>query len=637
MRPRLPICSRRGSVLLIAALLISPFAAAAEPRYIDYLHIEANEGGSSGGHVALQFGADAFHFQHEDGGLIRMQRDDAEMFHFRYAMLGNRPIHETRIAVSDDTFALLRDAFSERLLIQNAQYEHLAELQDDVALFDLWLDRVHVGGEPAGVPVRAAGYFFVDGFAAKSSNGPRSVILTQLGAQLAAAHGTDFIARRTAAMRADLAAWQPRAVRDAPPPLAPDVYPRFAPLASARYREQLEALTALEVLAAAPVPRPDSYRTDHTAAPLDARERSALARFATQLSASLAALAASERPDFGYPLLVGMARLAAIEASLASGRLVILDAFAADAPAAPMPDGAQRDAYLAAVSARLRPAVERERRQFFARPQLREGDYTHLETTANRLLEAEGARRFGLPLRVQSGLLLPARAARRDEVIALPMTAASVEVERDLARAAVAAYRERLAALYGYNLITRNCVSEIFATIDAGLARGANGADESHRRLGGVVETQSSLNFIPVVSAAAVERNYAAVVSRTRPSYRQLRLQTLTAAEPSWRVYLRESNALTSTVYHPAADDSAFLFFTEEPIALRPLLGAANLLIALVDSAVGCVTWPADSGARLQAGLRGALFSLPELAFVNIRKGSMAWVEPEVARAPGEL
>jgi len=238
---------------------------------------------------------------------------------------------------------------------------------------------------------------------------------------------------------------------------------------------------------------------------------------------------------------------------------------------------------------------------------------------------------------VQSGLLLPARAARRDEVIALPMTAASVEVERDLARAAVAAYRERLAALYGYNLITRNCVSEIFATIDAGLARGANGADESHRRLGGVVETQSSLNFIPVVSAAAVERNYAAVVSRTRPSYRQLRLQTLTAAEPSWRIYLRESNALTSTVYHPAADDSAFLFFTEEPIALRPLLGAANLLIALVDSAVGCVTWPADSGARLQAGLRGALFSLPELAFVNIRKGSMAWVEPEVARPPGEL
>jgi hypothetical protein len=102
----------------------------------------------------------------------------------------------------------------------------------------------------------------------------------------------------------------------------------------------------------------------------------------------------------------------------------------------------------------------------------------------------------------------------------------------------------------------------------------------------------------------------------------------LAAAEPRWRVYLRESNTLTSTVYHPVDGDSAFLFFTDDTVALRPLFGTVNLLVGIADSALGLVTWPSDAGARLLAGLRGALFSLPELAFVNIRKGSMAWAPP---------
>ena len=37
-----------------------------------------------------------------------------------------------------------------------------------------------------------------------------------------------------------------------------------------------------------------------------------------------------------------------------------------------------------------------------------------------------------------------------------------------------------------------------------------------------------------------------------------------------------------------------------------------------------------DRGELLTSGLKGAFFSLPELAFVNIRKGSMAWIGPEV-------
>jgi hypothetical protein len=51
-------------------------------------------------------------------------------------------------------------------------------------------------------------------------------------------------------------------------------------------------------------------------------------------------------------------------------------------------------------------------------------------------------------------------------------------------------------------------------------------------------------------------------------------------------------------------------------------LGAANLSVGIGAAVAGLATLPADRGHLLWAGLRGALFSLPELAFVNLRKGT---------------
>jgi hypothetical protein len=224
--------------------------AAADTRSVDYLYVEANEGDSSGGHVALRIGADTFHFQQEIGSLIRMRRDAADVFHFRYAMLGNRAIHASRIAVSDETYALLRDGFTRRLLVQTAQYRHGAVLQDDVELFELWRERLNAD-PTSGVPVRAAGYFLPDGFPGAAPVPGRSPVLVALAASVAQAHGDTFVAERIASLRTALAAWQPAAARGPAPALALDAYPAYAPTASTDYRERIEALTALEVLAAA--------------------------------------------------------------------------------------------------------------------------------------------------------------------------------------------------------------------------------------------------------------------------------------------------------------------------------------------------------------------------------------------------
>ena len=63
---------RIGAGAVVAALLaVTPAPGAT----LDYLYIEANEGGSSGGHVALGIGDDVYHFQHDTGGVLALRRD----------------------------------------------------------------------------------------------------------------------------------------------------------------------------------------------------------------------------------------------------------------------------------------------------------------------------------------------------------------------------------------------------------------------------------------------------------------------------------------------------------------------------------------------------------------------------------
>jgi len=77
------------------ALLIS--SAAVSSASFDYLYVEASEGNASGGHSAIQFGDEVFHYQHHDSGLIRLLRQDKQAFHFLYRFLQNRRIHLNHI------------------------------------------------------------------------------------------------------------------------------------------------------------------------------------------------------------------------------------------------------------------------------------------------------------------------------------------------------------------------------------------------------------------------------------------------------------------------------------------------------------------------------------------------------------
>jgi hypothetical protein len=262
-------------------------------------------------------------------------------------------------------------------------------------------------------------------------------------------------------------------------------------------------------------------------------------------------------------------------------------------------------------------------------------EFTAFEAAANHLAELHLARAEGRDRRMLGASLVPSRPARRaiGELDGAGLSRALKAVEERQA-AYAAAFKRR----WGYNLVTRNCVSEIFTEIDAAFP---GGAAESRARLGGRLEMNGSLNFIPAVSAALVVSAYPVTERLELPSYRTWRKAQMYEHENPVAVFLRESNTLTSAMYRHNPDDSIFVFFTDDAVIARPLLGAVNLAVGLAASAVGLVTWPADGGTTLWAGLKGAVFSLPELFFQNIRKGSFGYVKrdahPDPSPRPVEI
>lgn len=626
---------------LAASMAFAPFvatraAAAATPRgSFAYLHVEANEGGSSGGHVAIRFGDDVYHFQHHAGGIVRLHRDDAAVFRHRYARLENRALHVREIAARPETVARLQRRFDERLLREEHEDAQIAALEADHALL-----AALAAGETPHVDVRGAA-FFASPDAAADVDTTSDVAQDVAPAVVSSRAAVDAVLAELRARDPALAILTQRGGEvDAARArvLASDAGPGLTRTLS----ELLAAERALDVLRDAPPLAPHAVRdADATDLVLDAAELAALARLRDQLAARGAALLASRRPDWGSALLLTIARLAVVERSLATRRLVVLDAFPADA-AVLTPDevAAERD-LLPALLREAAADLARARRPLADGVAPRELQYTALETATNRYVELRAAADEGASLRVARGTLLPEGTATLPLVHTATPTA---RVDRNAWRAAAADAELRLAAARdarrdrrGYELLTRNCVSEIFREIAAALAPEPSASAVSldcagsRAELGGCIDPSAALRFIPFVSAAAVDEEYAVVAREEIPSHRAAALAAMRAHEPEIAVLLRESNVLTSTVYRPNAEDSVFLFFTDGAAPVRPLLGGANLATALGAAAAGLVLLPADDGTLLLRGLRGALFSLPELVFVSIRKGSFAWLPREDA------
>jgi len=594
-----PLARRAAIAALLVVLLPAP--GWASDRFIDYLYIDANEGGSSGGHVGLRVGDDVFHFEYRRPGMLVLRRETFGVFRHAYTVLENRTIEVSRIPVSAETFRLVRERFRRRYFVQRRQLEILDTLRTERRI----LEQMRQGR----VELDGTGFFFGEGRA------PDPALLA-LRQRVLDTYGATFLTARVETLRRHLAALDAQEVPEQPVGASVDGTAAPAYGFARRYRDTLTALTALEVLATARPLRPEVTIT--AAAKelrLGADEAVRLGGLSDALAASLVRLLDSSRPDWGFPLLLGMARLAALERTRQSEQWVFLDAFPRHAVVIARARVARRPEMIGAMLDEARFALDVARVRLASRPRsdemFEEREFLDLEDAGNRFAEIRRALDDGRDLRVPHDLFLPARSDLRPVV--LGPSSAALAARLVAAREREEAYGRVLKRLHGYHVVTRNCVSEILDELDVAL-------------LGERVDMDGSLSFVPAVSAAVVKERYGVSDVFRILSHRRAGLARLYEEENSVRVFLRESNTITSTLYWRNSRDSTFIFFTDDLVVTRPVFGAANLVASVAASAVGLVTAPFDSGKLLRASLRGAFFSLPELFFQNIRKGSFEYV-----------
>ena len=579
--------------------------ARAGPSFISVIYVESNTGDSSGGHAAVRIGDDCFHFQHSPEGLVLLEKEGWEDFRFYYNDLGNRDIYLAEIALQPGEAMAIWQEFMRLRLCQEQQAAKVRDLEGYSRLAAKLLNG------SGRIPVRGAGLF----------SERRSPFTGSIMGEISRRYGKGFLAVQKASLLKDIVEMHAEASHK-----APDLAEMLAAL-----QDRFELLTALDVLengydlAMSALSDPE----DEAIPRLSPDEAGSVKRWKDFFLNSVVSMLSSPRSDRGFPIMLATARFLCACKSLETGRLLLLKP-------APVP-GQEIDIAEAGGLAVVRELyrVKRQELKRAAQTVLRvdvreEPAWNMLENIAaqaNELSAAAGGHRV---ISNYSGSSIPEAAANviLDAAAGAAVPRNAVSIIQGMKTELRDAMKER----WSYSLVARNCVTELFRVIARGLARYEAVAEAQGQKdgIGARLRLHStdfdSFSFVPWIMFRQACSRLRPVNVTHLPSYRHRLLAALYEQDNSFVMHLLENNTLTSRTYRYGRHSSAFLFFTDDLLALRPVCGALNLVWAACRAGAGVVTAPFDYGRLFESGLRGALFSLPELMFVNIRKGDYAFV-----------
>lgn len=617
------VAHKLGRFTLCILLGLATLALADTGALVEYLYIDANEDQASGGHTAMRIGSDVFHFQY-DAGMLTMARDDWADFQLSYRGYQNRNIRAERLAVSEDTHKRLRSSFVRRHITQTGQLDLLADTRRDLALAQA------LSRQPADpIVLPGFGFFQYTGVGQRSSQ--KRPLLLAIEQKL----GADYLLERRAVLERQITSMvvEPLAITDQDYQPGRLPFPRYA--FNQRYADALAGILAIDMLYSGAGLSEDALvlaqyaSADMALLPV---ERAFIQTSSLQLQQRLVALAQSRRPDWGQPFLLGMARLEAMRESLRRNAWVFINIL--DTDAAVVEVGSRTRQLLPLLQDDALALWRDARERWLTTEGWNEPGYAKLEAASANWQELLRVQAGADDWRIRDTKRSP-RGIGRVRKIAVPAAfntannniVSSMELAHQTAR-------KGADELLAYKLFTRNCVSELFTTVDLALEKSLEQRGELPTAFNLQAETEQRLGYrfepspIPFRSAAQVRKHWRVAEDRELPSLRKLYTRAQYQETPRLSILLRESNTLTSSVYQRSDDDSFFVFFTDGNALVRPVLGVVNLTAALGATLVGTVQWPFDNGKQLSAGARGALFSLPELGFLNIRKGTNAWIAP---------
>ena len=583
-------CRWRGLVWTLLFILVTT-ARDSGASSLDFIYVNSNVGESAGGHTALRIDQRLFHYQFFPDERFLLVRERWPHFRHLYNELRNRSISLARLPLPAPTLARIQTTFTRQLIEQQRDQQR----EDDLVFQRDLLHALKAGGQSVVLPI--VGLFGerqqttagreLRRLLADSCGDQIEVDLRRVNAQLSRLLGAAVGAGALAEAK-----WG-KSVKQA-----------------LLWRQALRILCAAQGVAEDALigPLPEERA-------LSEEECQILARYRQSLLASIVGLLQSPRPDKGEPLLLQIARYHVVSRSLAEGRLLTLDPFSNAALSVEIPPD-QHTELSRLLAGPMSTGVQRARDLFLAEQNHRDIAYTLLESRRGRSAELHRAMTAGVPLRSEPGQLLPARGGS----VPLGTVASVSEDVYHQADLVLNNYSATLQERYGYHLTRRNCATQLLVTLNDTFADPVVG----QRALGGWLPPDEALSFIPDRFYANVTATYPVTTEEHFPSRRLRELAALRKRDSSFTTLLQESSPLTSSLYSWRPEDTPFLFFTDDTLWSRPLLGTANVLYGAGYSAYGVLTLPFDEGEGLHHGLRGIFYSLPELFFVNIRKGTYA-------------
>lgn len=581
-----------------AVILLMVAQAAMADHSVEYLYIEANSGTSSGGHVAVKLDETVYHFQNKDG-LILLQRDAWPRFRHLYADLDNRDIHVAKVNIPDPVQIEIKRHLDLSHLKQNFWLEHAASMDRDVALLEAL-------SQKKAFAIPGAGFF---------------------GDRKLPSHGESFILGPIETAQSIRSRLQTiiKTRRNLHPGKIEVTPEAFNPADLSRgYADEWIDLTQNQIALEWALGQKELNQAvlmDGGALPPEERPRGCSAQrwlsgYKAHLKQDAARLLFNPYPGSGLPLLRTLARYEAVKLSLERGRLYLLS------PGLTSTDSnrRQRGEYLESPQSRLetefRQHLNELSSRLFCSTEIDDLSYHKLELATLDLKEVVVANQQKMPVGFDHEPDLPNAPAL---ITPDPWESSRTPETTTLERALEARERlqDQITERMHYNLITRNCVTELIKAINSGFEE-----NREPPELRGHIDPYRSQSFVPFRFFELVLRRYPVESTTTIRSFRHRRLAEMILENDGPWTGILEGNTLTGSVYRPRDEDGIFLFFTDESLWSRPLLGVANLGAAMGAMALGIATLPLDQGHLLEAGARGALFSLPEIGLWNIRKGS---------------
>ena len=589
---------------LLSTASIFFFPALLHAKAFDYLYITASEGNASGGHTALRFANETYHFQHYDGGIIRLVKDSSTDFDFQYRYLENRTFYQATLDLNETDYEQLHHHFDHRFLLQKQQDAIRKEIDLNIAILSNQVQHPQL-------QIKGAGLFDKNAVSRETE----SLTIQRLQQRIKQKYGADFLTTRIEQLKSDLntlhpAPWQKNSLE-----LSEEIFSPLPYSFASRYLDSVSKLLLLETIKnSSPLNQQFYFSPEQSLFTLSQSEITQLKSFQLLLSNHLLALLNSQRPDWGSAAFTLYARILSLALSIESGKFVFLDTFRESSPRISHTEVArykekfrdQRKQVLALIT-QLKSAL------FIKADAITEKAYGQLEMQSNYYYERERGLQNKQSIRISGEQLLATKSIPLPEELFPRFT----NQQRAASLARFAAYQvnldQQMQSLYGYDLFTRNCVTEIMRTINQLPTN-----NKQIKELSQLVD-HDLISFIPFGSFRSLSDDYS---KQTLLSFRHQQLAQMYRAENNALIYLREFNTLSASDYKFNDQDAYFLIFTDNNILLRPIFGSINLLAATTMSIYGSLALAFDSGKALKDGTMGILMSLPELAFFNIRKGS---------------